>query len=750
MKSLFNSLQTSAHRIALLAFLFVSLPVSAQQSSAPATVPTLRPESEITLEDKTYWLLSDQGMHMKELLEVGKFQEASLLYRRQNRFFDDRSPKYAAEMERLAVGLNGLFAPIVDPVIGRLEASIPTDVVNDWQATKATLEEAAKLTEDLNVHTWIWSSTKTPLVKDRLESAIKATTQRWTDAAGPALAKFRVGANFFDTYPVRIAERSIPIVQAWDTLRPQLKGRTEISEFRKIYDAEIKSSIELKRKVGDLLAEQILTSNKEPNRLKRHLAAIAAAKDEGLELAEVPGLTIAFAEATSQTLLKEHQIEFPVSVDVDIPIKVTKTTVDKALGPEKDQYDYLIVVDISLAQTKQRIIKRDEIPSEFHSGTKTLPNPAYDQARMAVMESANALNSHNAQYCQGYGCLGKAIGGIALAAAHEEQKKKFSGTPMTLTENVYEDYKFSASDLDSTKVVTANYYVFDLKQNSYSKSIFDVSETKSFRIAYNLNQKDKNLSSHLSKYDNEDKVKKFEKADVAVKLSDALNHYLGLKTPPMKIVSLIAVRDEMLKDKNKALAAYKDKVEQRSASTKDDPRFESVVVVHNPKGSLGTGFYIAPDLILTNYHVIEGTQFVEMKLRNGLETFGKVVKSDVRLDLAVVKVQARGKPLTFHSGPIQLGATVEAIGHPRGLDFTITRGVVSAVRTRPSIFGVGGKEVLFVQTDTPLNPGNSGGPLFLGDKVIAVNDNKIVGKGTEGIGFSIHFDEVKEFLKEIM
>ena len=750
MESQFNRLKASVHRISFLAILFASLTVSAQQNTAPATVPTLRPESEIVLEEKSYWFLADQGAHLQELLAVGKFQEASVLYRRQSRFFDDRRPKYAAEMEKLAEGLNGLFAPIVDPVIGRLEASIPTDVAGDWPATKRIFEEATKLTEDLSVHTWIWGSTKAPLVKDRLESAVKAATQRWVDAAGSAFAKFGINANFFDVYPVKIAERSTPIVQGWNAIRPQLKGSAATSEFRKTYDAEIKGNAELKKKVGDLLAEQILDGNKEPNRLKRHLAVIASAKDEGLDLGEVPGLTIAFAEATSQTLLKEHQIEFPVSVDVDIPIKIVKSSVDTALGSEKGQYDYLVVVDIGLAQTKQRIIKRDEIPSEFHSGTKTLPNPAYDQARMTVMESASALHSHNAQYCQGYGCLGKAIGGIALAAAHEEQKKKFSSIPMTLTENVYEDYKFSASDLDSTKIVAATYYVFDLKQNTYSKSVFDVSETKSFRIAYNLNQKDKNLSAHLSQYDNEDKVKKFEKADVAVKLSSILNHYLGIKTPPMKIVSLTAVRDEMLKDKNMALAAYKDKVEQRSASTKDDPRFESVVVVHNPKGSLGTGFYIAPDLILTNYHVIEGAQFVEMKLRNGLETFGKVVKSDVRLDLAVVKVQARGKPVAFHSGSIQLGATVEAIGHPRGLDFTITRGVVSALRTRPSIFGVGGKEVLFVQTDTPINSGNSGGPLFLGDKVIAVNDNKIVGKGTEGIGFSIHFDEVKEFLKEVM
>jgi S1-C subfamily serine protease len=168
----------------------------------------------------------------------------------------------------------------------------------------------------------------------------------------------------------------------------------------------------------------------------------------------------------------------------------------------------------------------------------------------------------------------------------------------------------------------------------------------------------------------------------------------------------------------------------------------------NPKGSLGTGFYVEPELVLTNYHVIEGAQFVEMKLRNGLETFGKVVKSDVRLDLALVRVQARGKPVQFHSGAIPLGATVEAIGHPKGLEFSITRGVVSALRRQPSPFGVSGKEVLFVQTDAPINPGNSGGPLFLGNNVVAVNDNKFAGKGIEGIGFSVHYTEVQDFLRE--
>jgi S1-C subfamily serine protease len=138
-----------------------------------------------------------------------------------------------------------------------------------------------------------------------------------------------------------------------------------------------------------------------------------------------------------------------------------------------------------------------------------------------------------------------------------------------------------------------------------------------------------------------------------------------------------------------------------------------------------------------------------MKMHNGLDTFGKVIKSDVRLDLALIKVQTRGTPATFFDGQIPLGAAVEAIGHPRGLEFSITRGVVSAVRKMQGVMNVGGKDVTFVQTDTPLNPGNSGGPLFFNGQIIGINDFKFSRDGIEGISFAIHYTEAQDFLKEL-
>ena len=126
-------------------------------------------------------------------------------------------------------------------------------------------------------------------------------------------------------------------------------------------------------------------------------------------------------------------------------------------------------------------------------------------------------------------------------------------------------------------------------------------------------------------------------------------------------------------------------------------------------------------------------------------TFGKVEKLDIDKDLALVKVESNGSPISFFSAKeFPLGSSVDAIGHPNGLNFSITRGVVSAIRDMD--LAGSGKKVALIQTDTPINPGNSGGPLFFQNEVIGVNVMKQVANDTEGLGFAIHHSEVIDFL----
>ncbi len=162
-------------------------------------------------------------------------------------------------------------------------------------------------------------------------------------------------------------------------------------------------------------------------------------------------------------------------------------------------------------------------------------------------------------------------------------------------------------------------------------------------------------------------------------------------------------------------------------------------------------FSSSRNIVLTNWHVVEEFKYVEMKMYDGQETFGRVLGKDVRLDLALVKVQSRGKPVRFYTkNTIDSGSTVEAIGHPHKQEFSIMRGIVSAVRKHFSISlpKGAGNDVLYIQTDAPINSGNSGGPLFLEDNVIGVNTFGVNKDIAEGLNFSAHYSEVLNFLKE--
>ncbi len=156
---------------------------------------------------------------------------------------------------------------------------------------------------------------------------------------------------------------------------------------------------------------------------------------------------------------------------------------------------------------------------------------------------------------------------------------------------------------------------------------------------------------------------------------------------------------------------------------------------------IGTGMLIdVKGNILTNYHVAGGATKIEVVLADGEKYSAKLVGSDPKTDLAVVRIDAN-KQLPFvtfgDSDKIEVGEWVMAIGHPRGLDQTVTHGIISAKHRRgitdPSSYQD------FIQTDAAINPGNSGGPLLnLKGEVIGVNTVIVSSSGGfEGIGLSI-------------
>jgi serine protease Do len=183
----------------------------------------------------------------------------------------------------------------------------------------------------------------------------------------------------------------------------------------------------------------------------------------------------------------------------------------------------------------------------------------------------------------------------------------------------------------------------------------------------------------------------------------------------------------------------------------DDPLFEFFrrFLPQNPgqtprefsTRSLGSGFIISADgYILTNAHVVDGADEITVRLTDKREFKAKVIGTDKRTDVALIKIDATSLPVVTFGDPNQLkvGEWVLAIGSPFGFDNTVTAGIVSGkARSLPQE-----NLVPFIQTDAAVNPGNSGGPLFnLRGEVVGIN-SQIYSRtgGYMGLSFAIPID----------
>ena len=166
-----------------------------------------------------------------------------------------------------------------------------------------------------------------------------------------------------------------------------------------------------------------------------------------------------------------------------------------------------------------------------------------------------------------------------------------------------------------------------------------------------------------------------------------------------------------------------------------------------PRG-VGSGFIITADgYVLTNHHVVNGADEIIVTMTDRREFKARLIGSDERTDVALLKVEASGLPrLSFgDSNKLRVGEWVVAIGSPFGLDSTVTAGIVSA-KGRET-----GEYLPFIQTDVAVNPGNSGGPLLnLRGEVVGIN-SMIYSRtgGFMGISFAIPIDEAQRVYEQL-
>ena len=167
----------------------------------------------------------------------------------------------------------------------------------------------------------------------------------------------------------------------------------------------------------------------------------------------------------------------------------------------------------------------------------------------------------------------------------------------------------------------------------------------------------------------------------------------------------------------------------------------------------GSGFIFADGLVMTNAHVVNGSDKVIVGLTSGKKLNAKLIGQDFFTDLAVLKIEGKGpwpKAKLGDSSKIKVGDWAIAVGNPFGLENTVTLGIISNLNRNVTQLGIYDKKLELIQTDAAINPGNSGGPLLNSNgEVIGINTLIRSGPGA-GLSFAIPINKAKEIAYQLI
>jgi S1-C subfamily serine protease len=700
------------------------------------------------------------GYKLQDLISKKSFKAASDHYFENKAFFAANLEKYRSDINKIAAHYNDKHLPELKAAIGSIDESSQLSAEADWQDIKQSLGRAQAALARYDDEPILSEPGYQSRTYESLKSKVAASSRRMEQSAPKAFEEFNhfEGLSFFDAFPVPLDQRGFT-GKHFGAIRNRLAaaGTLQLEHFLATYKAGNEFPPPALTDISNIYIGKAMRrqSGDQGVTLTGVLGGLADAKKLGFAPDTVPGVGLSLVEVPADDAIEANVMDFQAEIDADLPFDHEKFPFDGL--PERvttADSDYSVVVVTSDADIDRQVTRQESISSRYQSGTRRERNPAFDIARANYLQAQTDLATAkiNASSSSTSSPAAALIVGILQLAVIASAKSKvdnalaaMSSTPQTLEIPVYESYEFKKRHFRATKDLSLTYYVVDHRNSRYFRSKMTTTAERKFEVVYGLNSRDVSLSAHKSGTQTEDEISAWERSPLKVPLSALVDDYVKNGEATAKLRQLAALGDDL---RGVGQRAFEQKWKRRLIENpRSDPRLESVVVIVNPAGSLGTGFYVAPDLVVTNFHVVEGAKYVDLKLYDDRESFGKVVANNPTMDLALVKVNEQGRPAEIYSGsPLELGATVEAIGHPRGLEFSITRGVVSALRRLPSDEGTG-DDVLHIQTDAPINRGNSGGPLFLENQVVGVNVQKLVKTDIEGIGFAIHYAELVDFLE---
>tara|TARA_Y100000590_G_scaffold151778_1_gene174380 strand:+ start:97 stop:2223 length:2127 start_codon:yes stop_codon:yes gene_type:complete len=448
---------------------------------------------------------------------------------------------------------------------------------------------------------------------------------------------------------------------------------------------------------------------------------------------------------------------------------------------EKFKYTNLLFVIQKDFETSSVITNERQIQSQYLAGVRQERNLKYDNLERRAQAMSNQINILSNRYnvavsripprrdCSGpeiktagqlIACMAYGSGernyassiGSQLRSAQEEQQNLYdqlATVPPYLDKNVYQAYSFIEYDIEAVK--EAKYEVLQMKENKFYKNSILIKEQEKFLSADNIRNDDKNYSSLIAKYKDQNEIVSWQK----IKMKDLKITNIQSEIKKQFNSNEVINKRELLANLNIKSGSgsswgslwSETFTKKKKAKKIDDIRFNSVVIVKTESG-LGSGFFVDNNKVITNYHVVENSSLISIKDKKGETSSAVLLKKDLNRDLALLQTNMMGQPVQFLTEPLSVGMEVQALGHPKGLKFSLTGGIVSGVRKMNSTYSAtNDANVLFIQTDAAINKGNSGGPLFHKNYVVGVNTQGLAKDETEGLNFAVHVDEVQKFLK---
>jgi len=706
---------------------------------------------------------SSPDKELGRLLGDGKLDEAVRFVVSQEDFFAANygHSDVRGATDRLAQELEIAYTPLLERELQRIESIAWPVPSTEWGRVQSALARSHKRLVKLIKKQPFEYRIYRPEKYDRVKAALKQKEAVVRASVSDEFSRYPLAADksFFDIYPVPVdggkvlKDNESRWMGALETMTA-----SEASRFFAHYGPY------LPRSAKEIMAQRYFNSlcpNPAKAELRDILSAFKQCQVAGLTPASIPGLKVAFLQVTSPDLIRHKTLDFPLSIKVDIPLEASKASMKKMFSHKAvKEADVVVLVNVALARAERVVESNKRVQSMYIHQYNQVENPDYSivktELEAATTQYHEMVASHS--YTWGASLVEKFIlqddkveRVNAAKVRMEDLKIKMRNTPKYNRLPEYQPYVVNRAFLDIKKYGTVNYYIIDKRNHRYFRDTFDVKDKAFFTVCYGIHGRDKDPSKLLQTSVLEEDVVRYELEPVQVNLSDLLEQYASTPSSWMQYASMAPI--------HRSVAADVTHAQERFTATDftydkhADKRFESVVVVRNLGNNIGTGFYVSDELVLTNYHVVGETEYCRLKLFNEKEVMGRVVARDALSDLALIEADVKGRPVCFYDKRVlPLGIPLEIIGHPGGLQFTVTRGSLSSIRKGRSInYKTAKGQVLFLQTDAAVNGGNSGGPVFYGKYVVGVTDWGYVrmsdGRNAQGLNFAIHYSEVFKFLE---